>query len=185
MVRCKACGYITKEGKLGDRCPACGAPRTVFEPYNDLMASPRRRILNLQLHPIAVHFPVAFVVASFVFIAAAPFLSGEAQRLVVSTARVIVLFIPLLVLLAFAVGWIDGKIRFRKIGNSKILKTKILYACLVFIVSIALAFVIWMGAFDSVLMTVLAVLLSIAALVLVLLLGLLGSSINEAAFPGK
>jgi len=24
LIRCKACGYITKEGKVKDVCPACG-----------------------------------------------------------------------------------------------------------------------------------------------------------------
>ena len=31
-VRCKACGYIMEEGKVGDRCPACGAPRAALVP---------------------------------------------------------------------------------------------------------------------------------------------------------
>jgi uncharacterized membrane protein len=185
LIRCKACGYIMKEGKLGDKCPACGAPKTAFEPYNDTMAAPRRRILDLQLHPISVHFPIVLTVATLVFILAATFLKGEAQNLVISTAKVLVLFIPLVVLLAFAVGWLDGKTRFRKIGNSKILKTKILYACLLFVVSFALAIVIWMGAFNAAGTIVLALLLNAAALVLVFLLGLLGTSVMGAAFPGK
>jgi uncharacterized membrane protein len=185
LIRCRACGYLMKEGKLGDKCPACGAPKTSFEPYNDLMAEPRRRVLNFQLHPIAAHFPVAFTVATLVFILASTFLRGEAQNLVISTSKVLVLFMPLLVILTFIVGWIDGKIRFRKIANSKILKTKILYACLLFAVSLALTIVVWMGAFNSVAMTVLALLLNAAALVLIFLLGLLGTSIIGAAFPGK
>jgi uncharacterized membrane protein len=185
LVRCKACGYIMKEGKLGDRCPACGAPKTAFEAYNDLMAAPRRKILDLQLHPISVHFPIALTVATFVFILAAAILKGDAQGLVISTAKVLVLFIPLTVLLAFAVGWADGKVRFRKIGNSKILKTKILYACLLFAVSLALAIAVWMGALNAVGTVILALLLNAAALVLVFLLGLLGTSVMGAAFPGK
>jgi uncharacterized membrane protein len=185
LVRCKACGYITKEGKLGDKCPACGAPRAAFEAYTDLMAAPRRKILDVQLHPISVHFPITLTVATLVFILASTFLKGEAQGLVISTARVLVLFIPLTVLLAFAVGWIDGKIRFRKIGNSKILKTKIVYACLLFVVSLALALVVWMGAFNSAGTIVLALVLNAAALILVFLLGLLGTSVVGAAFPGK
>ena len=82
MIRCKACGYIMEGGKLGDKCPACGAPKTAFEPYTDPMAAPRRKMLNLQLHPIAVHFPITFAVAAFVFSLAILFLSGEAQSTV-------------------------------------------------------------------------------------------------------
>ena len=29
MVRCKSCGYLMPEGKLKDKCPACGVPAKV------------------------------------------------------------------------------------------------------------------------------------------------------------
>ena len=55
MVRCKACGFLMKEGKLGDRCPACGAPKTAFEPYKDPMAWNRRRA-RVTSSPAAIRF---------------------------------------------------------------------------------------------------------------------------------
>ena len=35
LIRCKACGYVTREGKIKDVCPACGVPAKMFEPYTD------------------------------------------------------------------------------------------------------------------------------------------------------
>ncbi|HTY82462.1 MAG TPA: hypothetical protein VMB24_06730 [Dehalococcoidales bacterium] len=184
MVRCKACGYIMKEGELADRCPACGAPRASFEPYNDPMSRPRRRVLKLQLHPIATHFPIAFVVAALVFSIATPFVTGAGHQMMISTTKIVALLIPFMVIITFWVGWWDGKVRFRKIRNSTILKTKILYAILLFVVTCALAVVVWAGAFKTTGYTLGAIFLSLAGFVLVFLLGLLGTSIMEAAFPG-
>jgi hypothetical protein len=185
MIRCRACGYLMKAGELKDKCPACGAPKTSFEAYTDAMAERRRKILNIQLHPIAVHFPITFAVAVFVFSIVIPFLSGTGQKVLLDTLKVLVLFIPILVITAFTVGWIDGKVRFRKIRNSQILKRKILYACFLFVFSLALTIVVWAGEYNTVLASVSAVLLSGAAVVMVFFLGLLGTSIMGAAFPGK
>ncbi len=63
LVRCRVCNYVTAESKLGDRCPACGAPRAVFEPYTDRISGRRRKILDLHLHLIVIHFPQAFSAA--------------------------------------------------------------------------------------------------------------------------
>ena len=154
MVRCKACGYIMEEGKLGDKCPACGAPKTAFMPYVDPMSASRRKLLNLDLHPIAVHFPISFAVAVLVFSIAIVFLSGDASTLLISTTKILVLLIPVLVIIAGHVGYIDGKVRFRKIKNSKILQRKILYASILFIVSVALAVIVWISGFDTIIFTV-------------------------------
>ena len=174
-----------KEGKLKDRCPACGAPKTAFEPYTDPMAERRRKILNLHLHPIAVHFPTTFAVASFVFLLATLFFSEPGRTLLVSTTRILVLFIPLLVIVTFLAGLVDGRIRFRKITNSQILKRKILYAVLLFFVSLALALIIWIFGFNSLVTTLISILLGAIAVFLSYLLGLMGMSITGAAFPGK
>ncbi|MDO8567829.1 MAG: hypothetical protein Q7R57_03845 [Dehalococcoidales bacterium] len=185
MIRCKACGYIMKKGKLGDRCPACGAPKTAFEPYPDPVAEPRRRILGLHIHPIAVHFPTSFSVAALVFSATIPFLPEALRTLLVSTTKVIAFFIPIVVIIAILVGWLDGVIRFRKIRNSQILQKKIVYGIVLFVVSAALALVVWIGEFGSPMLTVGALALSIVAVFLSGLLGILGMSITNAAFPGK
>src|SRR4030043_339111 len=111
LVRCKACGFVMLESKLKDKCPACGVPSQMFEPYTDPMSESRRRILDLHLHPIAVHFPTAFAVAVLVFSIATFFFSGPVEELLISTIKVMVLFLPLVVLIAFVVGLVAGKIR--------------------------------------------------------------------------
>ncbi len=50
-------------GKLGDVCPACGLPRKVFEPYRERVSINRLRLLNLDMHPIAIHLSQAMVIA--------------------------------------------------------------------------------------------------------------------------
>lgn len=185
MIRCKACGYIMREGHLKDRCPACGAPRTSFEPYSDPMGPRRRAMLNFDLHPIAVHFPTTLAVAVFIFSVAAPFFAGAPREYLIDTTKILSLFLPLTVALAFGLGWLDGTIRFRKIGNSQILKRKILYASLFFVETAALAALVWVGAFGNAAYTVPTILLGAAAVYFAYQLGLLGMSIANAAFPGK
>jgi hypothetical protein len=185
MVRCKACGYIMPAGKLGDHCPACGAPKTVFEPYTNPIGEKRLRILNLDLHPIAVHFPVAFTYALLALLVLSIFMTGVEQALFIGAIKVITLFLPLLVIAAFVLGWIDGVTRFRKIRNSRILKTKILYGSLLFVFSVALMLVNWVVPATVFTATLISIFLAIGAAIFALLQGLLGSSIMNAAFPGN
>ncbi len=185
LIRCKACGYIMEEGKLGDKCPACGAPKTAFMPYVDTMGARRRNILKLDLHPIAVHFPISFSVAVLVFSIAIFFLAGDARTFLINTNRILVLLIPVMVIIAGTVGYIDGKVRFRKLGNSQILKRKILYASIFLAASIALAVVVWVSGLENPAYIAASVVLAALALGMIIILSLLGTSILEAAFPGN
>lgn len=185
MVRCKACGYIMEEGKLGDKCPACGVPRTSFAPYVDTVSASRRRLLNIQIHPVAVHFPISFTAAALVFSIAIAFLSGSAHSYLVSTTKILLVIVPVLVLAAGVLGYIDGKTRFRKVWNSRILKTKIVYAVILFVISAALAAIVWIFGFDRVVFNALAAFLAAAALGVIVVLGLMGTSIINAILPGK
>ena len=184
-VRCRACGYIMDEARLGDKCPACGVPRQSFEPYTDTLSSSRRRILKLDLHPIAVHFPVSFTVAIAVLSAATFLVPCPVTGLLMAAASIMAWFLPLLVLVAFLIGLLDGKARFRKIGNSRILKVKILLATVLFVLSLALAILIWIKGFSDPMLTLLYIFIDLAALTCVVWLSLLGVSIMEAALPGK
>lgn len=184
LVRCKVCGYIMAEEKLGDKCPACGVPRDMFEPYTDPMAESRRRILRLDLHPIAVHFPTSFAVAVLVFIVAELFFAGPLEALLSDAIKVMVIFLPLLVLIAFVAGLLDGKIRFRRLNRSHILKTKMLFGSLFFIFALGLALIIWLGGFGSIILASVAVALAAACVACTVVLALLGTQILNAAFPG-
>jgi hypothetical protein len=124
-------------------------------------------------------------VAAFVFSVAYLIFRGEIRDLLLSTTQITAFFLPILVIATFVLGWTDGLLRFRKIGNSQILKTKIVYASLLLAVSIALAVVVWVGKFDSAAYITASIVLGAGAVIFSYLLGLLGMSISAAAFPGK
>jgi hypothetical protein len=174
-----------QESKLRDKCPACGALRIVFEPYIDPVAEPRRRILRLDLHPIAVHFPTSFAVSVLVLSVAALFFSGDAQTLLICTIKIMALLLPLVVIISIIAGIVDGKIRFRKIQNSMILKKKIIYGCVLVVISLGLLAVIWLKGFGGIVSMVASIILSALAVVMSYLLAKLGMSIANSSFPGK
>jgi hypothetical protein len=120
-----------------------------------------------------------------VFTLAIAVLSGTAQNLLISTTKILVLFIPLVVIIAGTTGYFDGKTRFRKIKNSAILKRKIVYASLLLAISIALAVLIWTEGFEKAAFTSVDALLTAVAVGLIVPLSLLGMSFKDAAFPGN
>jgi uncharacterized membrane protein/rubredoxin len=184
LVRCKSCGYIMREAKLRDKCPACGVPREMFEPYTDPMAESRRRILDFHLHPIAVHFPTSFAVAVLVFTIATFFFSGPVEQFLICTTQVMALFLPLLVLIAFLAGLLDGKTRFRRLDRSHILKSKMLYGSIFFVLAVGLALLVWLGGLGSVTLICIAVTLAAGGVACSVVLALLGMQILNSAFPG-
>jgi rubredoxin len=138
LLRCKVCGYIIKSNKLGDVCPACGVPKTAFEPYKETMSQKRKAILDLDLHPIMVHFPQAFaaVIPPFILLSLLSPISAGTELLI--TVKVLAILLPLAVIPAALCGIIDGKTRFKKI-TTPLLKKKIIGASVLFVMSLALA----------------------------------------------
>ena len=65
-IICRVCGYI-EDAKYRDQpCPTCGFPPTVWMDYKPRRIDTKReKLLDLHLHPIAVHFPIAATAASF------------------------------------------------------------------------------------------------------------------------
>jgi uncharacterized membrane protein/rubredoxin len=145
LVRCRVCGYITAEGKLGAKCPACGAPRSAFEPFNDRISERRRALLDLHLHPMFVHFPQAFSV-SILVLSFAPFIfRGQALELLSATLKILALALPPAAAAAFAAGVIDGRTRFKGIRRSPILRRKLIIASLLVLSSLGAALRLWLG----------------------------------------
>jgi hypothetical protein len=171
-------------GKLGDKCPACGALRVAFEPTTDKVSERRRKILKLTLHPIAVHFPQTFVVAVLVLLFTPPVFGGKAEDLFLCTLKFSALFLPVLTAAAFGIGLIDGKTRFKKIGRSPILKRKIVLGILFFVFSVGLALDVWIGGVSTSGLNAGAIFLAVAAFIPAFWLGLLGSSIYNSEMPG-
>ena len=118
QMRCKACGYIMREDRLRETCPACGVPRTSFELWKDTVSPRRRFIIDLNLHPIALHFPQAFSMLLPVLIILDQFIPLPRGIEVTQAIRVLAILVFPAAFAAFAAGIIDGHARFKKLGNS-------------------------------------------------------------------
>lgn len=132
---CSVCGYIINEGYKGDVCPACGVAKTAFQPYVDKMSPKRRKILNLHLHNILVHFPQAFSLLMLFLIVMSLFLKEAPKFDFMTTFKILSFFLPLSVAVSIISGVIDGKNRFKRI-TTPILKKKIAAAILFFVFSV-------------------------------------------------
>jgi uncharacterized membrane protein len=183
LIRCKACGYVTREGKIRDICPACGVGAIMFEVYTDPVSEKRRMLLGLHIHPIMVHFPEAFSITLFLLAALSYFAPGATLDALFVSIQVLSLPLPFFVILAIITGLFDGKIRFRKV-TTPLLKKKIIIGGLLLIISIALAFVALSGGLTSSPAREYFILLSIIAVACGAGLGLLGGHLMDAKFPG-
>jgi len=184
-VRCKACGYIMEAGKLKDVCPACGVPANVFEPYKETISEERKRILDLHLHPIVVHLAQGFAPVLVVLAAALAVFTAEGafRSLLLDATRVIAVLLPPSVLLAFAAGAFDGRLRFRKV-TTPLLVRKMVFGALFFAFSLAgAAFAVFTGLGGA---TVAAFgLFELLSLATAVLLGNWGFGLLSSRFPGK
>ena len=183
LIKCKACGYVTKEGKIKDVCPACGVPAKMFEPYADPVTEKRRRILRLHIHPIIVHFPQSFVFTLFVLavlsFVAPPQINGSLH----CTIQVVSSALPFFLILALLTGLVDGKTRFRKL-TTPFLKKKFILGLSFLFTSILIAAVAFALRLSSVPVMALFTVLTIIAVGFSITLGLIGSELMEAKFPG-
>lgn len=181
LVRCKPCGYIMEAGKY-DTCPACGVSSKVFEPYKDRVSHKRRQLLNLDLHPIAVHFPqtIAVFILQFTIINIAfpSFKSIQIEAFITFLG----FLLPLSVLGAFVSGIIDAKIRFKKL-TTKALRLKIILGTGMLVSSIFVPILFFY--FENTLTIKFAILVnSLMTLLLAVFLGLIGKKLMYAEMPG-
>jgi uncharacterized membrane protein len=183
LIRCKACGYVTHEGKIKDICPACGVPAKMFEPYTDPVSEKRRLILGLHIHPIMVHFPQAFAITLLLLVVLSYFAPVAIKEALFVSIQVISFLLPYFVVLSLITGLFDGKIRFRKV-TTPLLKKKIILGVVLTIISIALTFIAFSGGLPASPMRDYFTLLTIIAVACGALLGLLGGRLIDAKFPG-
>ena len=132
-IICRVCGYI-EDAKYRDQpCPTCGFPPTVWMDYKPRRINPKReKLLDLHLHPIAVHFPIAATAASFLVPVIALLIPSIANVLF-PAITLVAMILPLLVI-------IGSKLRY-KTGTSKIPKAKIYLTVIYFILSCAQAYI--------------------------------------------
>jgi len=141
---CKPCGYVMRESELGDICPACGLPRKVFEQYKERMSPGRSRILQLDLHPIAIHFPQTLLVFLLQALLINILLPNFYPEVLLGTATFSAVLFPITVLGALLTGLVDGKLRFKSV-KPPILRKKIIYSSVLLFASIFTPMIAWDG----------------------------------------
>ena len=144
LLICKPCGYVMKESELGDVCPACGLPRKVFEQYKERMSPGRSRILRLDLHPIAVHFPQTLLVFLLQALLLNLVFPDFYPEVLLGTATFSAVLFPVTVLGAYLTGLVDRKLRFKSV-TTPILVKKIVYSSILFLASLFTPFLAWGG----------------------------------------
>lgn len=179
---CKPCGYVMKESELQDVCPACGLPKKVFELYKERMSPGRRKILSLDLHPIAVHFPQTVLVFLLQALLLNLIFPAFVPEVLIGTARFTAVAFPFVVFAAFVSGLIDGKLRFKSV-TTPILKKKIIYSSIMFAASVFTPFLAWNGIEDT--QTKLLLLLSgVIAITCAIVLGHAGKGLMNIGMGG-
>ena len=184
LLVCRACGFKISKDKLKSICPACGVSKKYFETYKDNISTRRRKFLDLHIHPIIVHFPVATSVILFLVIAVGSFLPGQTGNILLGAALLLSILLPLFVIGGALSGILDGILRFKKINRTVLFK-KIYLSIGFFASSSATIVLLIIFKFTNIYINVLLIILSLASATFSVLLGRLGGSLSEAILPGK
>ncbi|RZT95424.1 hypothetical protein EV201_0043 [Ancylomarina subtilis] len=179
LVRCRPCGYVMEKDKLGDVCPACGLPHKVFEPYREKVSLNRLMILNLDLHPIAIHLSQSFMALIPLLLVNQILFPDFYYNESAVVIKFCITLLPLCMLLAFVTGMIDGITRFKSL-KPPLLRNKLIFGGLIILISILLFFMKNMA--DQ---KVIFLLLSSLGLTFAVILGLIGKKLLNVILPGK
>jgi hypothetical protein len=164
--------------KLGDVCPACGLPRKVFEPYRERVSRNRLTLLNLDLHPIAIHLSQTLVISIPVFVLLKNFFSSFQPEIISNILKFAVFVFPFTLLLAVITGVIDGLTRFKTLATP-LLRVKITFSLIILTLSIIIFFVA-----PNEKNYILTIILSILSLAAGIQLGLWGKKLINVILPG-
>ncbi len=178
LVRCRPCGFVIEAHKLGDVCPACGLPRKVFEPYRERVSWNRLLLLNLDLHPIAIHLSQALVFL-IPLLAIVTNLFSHFQPVILQNVLIFSVYVfPFTLILAMITGIIDSLTRFKTL-KTPILKVKIIFSIIILILSFLIFFYAPIDNYGLV-----TVILSLLCLGAGVQLGLLGKKLINVILPG-
>jgi MFS family permease len=183
LMRCRLCGYVIAGGKLKDACPACGVPRKMLEPWTDPVGGKRRALLDMNMHPLVIHFTVAFTASAFalsLFTLTVPsFLAGLATNMLVVMTAVL----PITVLAGWAAGVFDGKTRFRRTTTPLLVRKKVMGVA-VFLETLAAAVLLFAFGLDPLWVRIAVAVLLGVALGGVGVLAKIGGGLRSAKSPG-
>lgn len=179
---CRPCGYVLKESELRDVCPACGLPRKVFEHYKERMSPGRRRFLQLDMHPIAVHFPQSMLVLSMMALIINLVKPEFHAEVLLGAARYAAVIFPFAVFVAFISGLLDGLVRFKSVATP-VLKKKIVYGIIMLAASVFSPILVWNGI-DDLRTKLLLLLTGGIALICAIVLGHAGKKLMNIGMGG-
>lgn len=178
LVRCRPCGFVMEADKLGDVCPACGLPRKVFEPYRERVSLNRLRLLNLDLHPIAIHLSQSLVIAIPLLVLITHFMPDFYFGVLSNVLTFSIVLFPFTLVLAICTGIIDGLTRFKTL-KTPLLRVKIIFSIIILTLSILIYF-----AAPKENLHALTIVLSILSLGAGIQLGLWGKKLINVILPG-
>jgi rubredoxin len=178
LVRCRPCGFVMEADKLGDVCPACGLPRKVFEPYREKVSGNRLMLLNLDLHPIAIHLSQSLVIAVPMLTILTNYFSDFYPEVLKNVLTFSLYVFPFTLVLAIITGVIDGLTRFKTL-KTPLLRVKIIFSLIILTLSVALFIVAhWKNPF------LLTLILSVLCFAAGIQLGLWGKKLINVILPG-
>ena len=178
LVRCRPCGYVMKESDLGDVCPACGLPRSVFEPYREKVSPNRLFILSLDIHPISIHVSQTFVALTPVLIIFHMIFPLFYEDIVHAVINFFIFLLPFSLVLSFSTGLVDGITRFKTL-RTPMLWSKIIFSSLIIILSLIQLFTYTPSVYSW-----FTILLCFGSLACAIKLGLIGKKLINVILPG-
>jgi rubredoxin len=178
LVRCRPCGFVMEADKLGDVCPACGMPRKVFEPYRERVSLNRLRLLNLDLHPIAIHLSQSLVIAIPLLAILTNFFPAIYPEVLKNVMVFAVILFPFTLGLAIMTGVIDGLTRFKTL-KTPLLRVKIIFSLIILTLSVILYFIAPNESY-----CILTIIISFLCLAAGVQLGLWGKKLINVILPG-
>lgn len=165
-IICRVCGYIETADKMDEACPACGFPKTVWMEYKPRKLSPqRKRLLDLHLHPIAVHFPIAATAMTLGLTFLAMIVPYNLSYRLFDMVTLACMILPILVIIGGISGIIGSKMRYKTV-TAPLLKIKIYVSIIYLIISLIQAYMAYstgVGPGNAYIMIILGILGSIAA----------------------
>ena len=164
--------------KLGDVCPACGLPRKVFEPYRERVSLNRLKLLNLDLHPIAIHLSQTLVITIPVLTVFVHLFPGIQPEVLKNVLLFSIMAFPFTLSLAIMTGIVDGLTRFKTL-RTPLLRVKIIFSLIILTLSVLIFFVSKREDLYAV-----TIILSLMALASGVQLGLWGKKLINVILPG-
>lgn len=178
LVRCRPCGFVMEADKLGDVCPACGLPRKVFEPYRERVSLNRLKLLNFDLHPIAIHLSQTLVITIPVLTVLVHLFPTLQPELLKNVLLFSIMTFPFTLALAIMTGIVDGLTRFKTL-RTPLLRVKIIFSLIILTLSILIFFV---SRRDD--LYIITIILSLLSLASGIQLGLWGKKLINVILPG-